>query len=571
MSSLIEAFQRRIEQKKKLISSSFEETPQVTEEKPKNLQSAFANRVQEKEKKQSDQSILRTAWQPIAGFLSTTTPGLAAGFWQLLAMGEAYDPEEIDRLESISLREGVPFDREKYMQAAESALSYIPTISNLERIAEEKTGLPLQPKTREQKGIRFLTEASRLAPSNLSLRPLNDPLPKSILGGGVTAAKEMLTEMGVPEQISEPLSFLVLKKPLAIKESLKSPLEVKKKPSGLTERQFESLSKPTIVSPERHAKINEKLESDFRNIANELIGKSPVSETRKTLKENPEFKVKSAEAFGEVEKLASQIPENILGEELSQSLLKKTSEKRGEGIVPGEYRKTYNSFIDDYLQKLNGKTFNNRDLVKQYRENNKDLGQIFEAGKSTAYNNAKKDALLDFNQSIADLIQSKYPNSEYANLFKETNAQWSKIMDAEKIDKFLDDLFSGKVNYGKADEFFAKENLKKTFTRALGEQGYKDFIQLMKDLMSSKQAMSLLKIVEKQGFGDFIKKAALYAVSPSLAKAKFGLDIGKSIYKTILDKPKLLVPWKNGLKAIKNGNFQKAEKELNAIQKEVKF
>src|SRR6187402_3239327 len=76
-------------------------------------------------------SALRTALQVPQGVAEATTYGLTTGFQHLLGLGEVYDPEEIEHIKKISEREGIPFDEEKYMQAAQDALGSVPTVSNI--------------------------------------------------------------------------------------------------------------------------------------------------------------------------------------------------------------------------------------------------------------------------------------------------------------------------------------------------------------------------------------------------------------------------------------------------------
>lgn len=534
--------------------------------------SSFKPLEENKEKQKSEEepwwkSAIRTGYQPISGFLNTTTPGIAANFWHLLATGEAFDPEEIDRIEAIAQREGVPFDRDKYTEAAKTALSYIPTLGNIERGIEEKTGAPLEAKTRLQKGIKFATEAGRLAPQPGTFIGSKTAFTKPILGAGVEAAKEGLIELGVPEPFAEPLAFGILRVPQNATEAIGPTIEISKKPSGLTERRFESLEKPIKVSPARFQKINESLEKDFRKISEDLFANSSISETRKNLKESADFKNKASESFQKVQDFASKIPDKIPATDVQNSILNKINEKKHTGFVPGEYQETYDKFINDYLKKMQGKEISNQDLIGQYRSNNKELGQIYEHGKSTAYNNGKKDALLDFNRSIADVIEKKYPKTEYAELFKKSNDQWSNIMDSEKIDKFLDGLFEGKIRYEKGKRFFEKEGVSRPFERSLGKEGFSDFKDLLSDLMSTKQGMSLIKIAENRGFTDFAKTAGAYLLHPDLLKGKFALDLAKEAYKAALDKPKLTIKWKKGIEQAKKGNFQEAQKSFNEITK----
>ncbi len=519
------------------------------------------NQPQEKKQEEESnlQSAIRTAWQPVAGFLQATTPGIATGFWQLLATGEAYDPEAIDQLEAIAQREGVPFDRDQYMKAAETALAYIPTVGNLERIAEEQTGAPLQAKTGTQKALRLGSTAATLSPGTI--------VQKGAAGVTAPAVSAGLTKAGVPEPISEiaglGTSIAATKATPAI-----NPIGLAKKPSGLTERRFESGTKPNKVSSHRYQKINEKVEGDFRRIADDIIEKSPAKETFSNLKENIDYKTKTAESFKEVEELAKEIPDTISTEKIGDILLKKANERSKGGFVTGEYEDSYNDFINSYLKKMREKEVTNEQLVRQYRKNNEELGKIYESGKSTAYNDAKKDATLDFNRSIADLIEKEYPSSSYSNLFKESNSNWSKIMDAEQINQFLDDLFEGKIQYKKGQQFFDKNRITRPFKRALGDEGFDNFKTLMEDLMSSKEAMSLLKIAEQRGYSDFAKSAGAYLIHPKLGALKTLHSFSKEAFKATLDKPKLMIIWKKGIDAAKKGKFGDAEKLFSQIRNE---
>lgn len=151
--------------------------------------SPFQRRAQSKVEDESfGKSSLRTALQVPQGYAEATPYGIATGLWSVLGAGEVNDPEEIDRIRAISEREGVPFNEEAYREAGENALKYIPTPSNIGREVESATGLPLEAKTRLQKGLRFASSASKIAPKDYTLRGLNTSLPRPILGAGVEAA-----------------------------------------------------------------------------------------------------------------------------------------------------------------------------------------------------------------------------------------------------------------------------------------------------------------------------------------------------------------------------------------------
>ncbi len=156
-------------------------------------------------------TVLRYLSQPLTGWAQGFTYPL--DLLKMLGEADIYDPEDLERLERISEREGIPFDKEAYYRAAEEASNLFPNQSNLERIIEEQTGYPLEAKTRGQKALKFAGTAGKFSPKGYTLKGLNTPLNRPILGAGVSAANEGLKELGVAERFSEPLSFLALKRP----------------------------------------------------------------------------------------------------------------------------------------------------------------------------------------------------------------------------------------------------------------------------------------------------------------------------------------------------------------------
>lgn len=527
---------------------------------------------QEPEKEQEEgfwKSAFRTVSQPLQGFAATSTPGLLAGLWQALAHGEILDPEEIEHIKMISEREGIPFDEEKYMQAAQEALGAIPTVSNLARIAENKIGIPLEPKTRGQKALRFATEATRLAPEGASFRGMNVGLPKPVLGAGLTAIKEGAQELGVPEPLAELGSFLALKQPKAGSPSLKIGSETK--PSGLTTRRYESLESPTKVSPKKISQINQAVENEFKNLTNDILEKSPIHETYSALKNDKSFKSDVIKGFEDIKTLASEIPDVIPTVSIKKKLADNIKNQKITGITPSEYESAKKHFMKKFIKNTKTKEATTSDLLDQYRKNNKSYGESLEMGKSNAYNRGKREALREYNNIIADEFESRFPESEFANSFKLRNQQYAEIMDAESIDKFMDKVFDGKINFKPGKRFLEKEGMQAPFKRALGEKGFKDFKQLTEDLMSTEKANKMLKVADKKGFHDLANKGLMYLISPKASYFKIGFegvqDLYKKAWETVLDKPQLAVKWDKGIKAFKKGDFSTAQNEFNALTK----
>lgn len=506
-------------------------------------------------------NAFRTALQIPQGIASATTPGIAAGLWQLLGQGEVLDPEEIEHIKAISEREGIPFDEEAYMQAAQEALSYVPTVSNISGGIEEQTGIPLEPKTISQKALNLASMAGKIQPGTVAQ--------KAVAAGTAPLTKEALEYAGVPEFLAEPAGL-----GLAIGLGTKTPeidIGKAKKPSGMTTRQFEKLEKPVEVSGKKIKQIEQKLEGEFRDIASDIIEKSPIHETYSELKNDVGFKLASEEAFEKVDKLAENIKEKISLKELKKNLIDRATKEKKAGITKLEFDKEYNKFIKQFVKDTKGKKASLEGIVKQYRKNNEAYGKSWESGKSTDYNVAKREALLDYNRTIAETIEKKFPDSEFSNLFKSSNEQWKKIMDAEAIDAYMNDIFDGKINFKKSGEFFNKRQ-KQIFKRALGEEGYKNFEQLNKDFMSTEKAFKMMKVAEKEGFVDFAKTGLSYLLHPKIAAAKIGYGLTKGAYKalweSLLDKPQLALIWDKGIKAVERGNFAEAEKQFEKLKSE---
>ena len=519
-------------------------------------------------------SAVRTAYQPISAFLNTTVPGIITNFWNLLGAGEAFDPEAIEELKKISEREGVPFDEQEYLNAAHAALDILPTISNAERFIEEKTGLPLAPKTRLQKGIKTFFEASRLAPSGASLRPSNIPFTKPILGAGVEATKEALIEMGLPETIAEPLAYGVLGPSKG--GGVVGPSLGETKPSGMTKRGFEMLEKPREVSAKRLEKINEKVESDFRNISDQIISESPVGETFENLKNDPTFKQESRELLNEAQNIADNSPGIYPTYLIKKELADISSGPKKGGYVASDYEKAYSKYIKEMIDEIPKGYFRPGQWVEQYRKNNAALTEYFEPGSSKAVNRAKRDALLDHNLAIAKMMEKVIPESELIPVFKEGNERWTKIMDTEAVDGFIDDIFSGKkINYKDIHKYFDKEGYSRIFKRSLGEKGFKDFENLLKDMLTTEAPYKMLKVAEQKGFGELAATASTYLIHPTLGKATTLYKAGKEGFKwamnALLDKPSIAVTWKKGIDNLKKGNFTEATKNFNELKSEIEL
>jgi len=501
-------------------------------------------------------SAFRTVYQGFSGIAQAST--YPADLFNVIATGAAFDQEEIDSLKRQANIYGIPFNEEDYKSAASTISQYTPTQGNLERIIEEKTGIPLEAKTKLQKAIKLGSTAGKLSPGTLSQ--------KTVATATAPAVSLGLQSAGVPEGVSE-FAGLALS-PLAATSSPKISIGSKKKASGLTTRRYESLEKPTEISSGRSKKINDTIEGEFRDISQNIIKDSPVENTYTSLKDDVQFKQSVGEQFRDVENLASEIPGSFNSGKIKESIASKLQKKEAKGISPSEYDRDYNQFMNDFVSKTPDKEITAANLVEQYRKNNRSLSELYEPAKSRAFNRAKKDSLLDYNTVIAETIENSYPNSEFSELFKGTNKKWTEIKDAEFLNKYVDDLFDGKVNFEKGKKFYDR-NVQESFKRSLGNENFPKFEQLMKDLLSTEKANKLLKVAEQKGFYDLAKDGLKYLVHPSFLKGKILVDLSKTAYKSLLNKPKLTVTWDRGVNAAKAGNFKVAQKEFSILDQQL--
>lgn len=506
-------------------------------------------------------SAFRTAYQPISGALQSVT--YPADLFNILATGSALDQEEIDSLKRQAKIYGIPFDEEKYKNAALEQSQSIPTQGNIERFIEEKTGAPLEAKTGFQKGLKLAGTAGAFQSGALSQ--------KAVASATAPAVSQGLQSVGVPEILADTAGLGT--SALAGSITPKVDIVAKTKPSGLTTQRFEKITSPKEISESAIKKVNDRLEKEFKTIADNIIKESPIKETYENLKNDFSFKNKSSQEFEKVRELAQLYPNKFKTSEFTKELLDNSNLKKNKGLTPSEFDKRHHEFINEFVKDTKKKDFTVSDLEIQYRKNNESLGEAFEPGQSFAYNNAKREALLDYNKTIADVIEKEFPNSEFSKLFKETNKRWTEISDAQAIDKFFDSLFDGKIQYKKGREFFDKQGMTVPFKRAMGKEGFAKFETLMSDLMSTEQASKLLRQAKDEGFKKFASSGLSYLIHPKLAAAKVTVDaakgLQKGIFEFLIDKPQYTLNWQKGLNAAKKGNFKTATEEFDKIDKAI--
>lgn len=437
---------------------------------------------------------------------------------------------------------------------SEVDIEEFPSYAKLPTTPEAKKMMGLtEPKNKEE---RMISKVFGGAGSGMALGGVSGAL-SSGLGAGVG---QTARELGAPEILATGLDLAT-----AIKSGMK-PAQLSKeikKQSGLTARQFEKLEKPTKISPERFSKITQTVENEAKGLLEDLLSKE---KTYRLMKEIPDFYKKLDQGFQQVEKIAEQIPQKITGQNVAESFIDKMKQKLRVPVKSGEYERTYQKEARKLLKDLNRGEITVADWVKDYRQNNFNYGKLYEPGKSSLQNQAKKDVLLDFNRSIADNFE-KLPEKEFTNLFKFTNNLNSKTKDIETIVDFFDKNLTEKFNYKNLRKVFEKNKISEAIKRTYGPESLKNFEQLAEDLLSQEQGMRLLKSAERSGItlGD----AGTYLVSPKLAALKKSGKLFNYARTGLLDRPQIMIDWAEGIKAAKKGSFIKAKDLLSNVHEKL--
>jgi hypothetical protein len=496
-------------------------------------------------------------------------------------------PERIEYLKTIfpgmDWSKATGYAPEQGKQLVQEAGAAFPTQSNIEAGIESATGAPLTPKTEAQRLTRLGTSAAAFRPGTYT--------EKAAAGLVAPAVAKGAKELGAPEPVADVAGFLAGGATPAPRFTQAI------KPSGMPARRYEKLEKPTRVSAKRYQAVEEAIQQDFKQAADEILGRN---ETYQATKEQPNFKHKIGQLFDEVETLAERMTEPFPVMDLRDAFKKKISEIPSKGITSSEYEDALKRYIGDINRKFKitkhkgsepkkggkvldlegnplqveayekGRAISAKDLVDQYRKNNGELRELFEPGKSSAYNRGKKQALLDYNEAISDLISRKYPESNFERFFLETNKQWQHLSDLDKVNNYFEDIFSGGLNYRKARQFFEKDRdgIQKATTRLLGKDGAKSFETLMEDFVGTEKAHGYLKNAASSGYGDLATHTA-FLVSPKVGIARLATKYGPRIYQVFLDKPQLLTTWHDGIQNLKQGKYAAARKLFITLDKEI--
>ncbi len=191
------------------------------------------------------------------------------------------------------------------------------------------------------------TEAGRIAGRGAELAggvlPFGAGAGFAALQGAGGLMGQLLRELGYPTAgTATEIGTAVVPLAGAAKQILTKKPTVK--PSGLPERKFERLKKPTKVSPETLTKATNEIEKDVRSLTSDLL--KDTNKSYKAMIEDPEFQSKIGDLFGKVAKEAKEFPESVTPLKLAESLGKEEATIGKKGLTLSDTEKVKRTEIN---------------------------------------------------------------------------------------------------------------------------------------------------------------------------------------------------------------------------------
>lgn len=499
------------------------------------------------------ETAVRTAMQIPKGLARTALTG-ANTILDVSAGGAKRETlNELEDLKDRGLLSPKKYEESVKKVESQDVEGFAPTLENLSRLIEHTTGIPTEAKTKLQKDINSISEIFGFTKGAGYAKGL-------MQAGTSTAISRTAKEAGVPEPVADIAGVLVGPKLVSsVVKEIKSPY----KPSGMTIRGYETRTTPKAVSPGKLDKIKNKVSEEFEALSENIRNKNETH--RKIAEDFPKFKQDLDRGLEEVERMADELPGSVSSEYVKDEIKSASMKKPFKGIAKSEYEKKFEKEIGKHIKDLPKEgNFSVRQRYDQYRKNNKSLGDYFEPGMSSAENKAKRDALLTYNESIANSFEKTHPNSPFSKYFKSNNKLYHDMRNVQDINEFVSDISKGKIDYKLAKKYMEPGSeipykVKSTY----GAESEKAFSQLVTDLMSTERSMMLLKpkIQGLETVNDLVS-----AMNPFSGAHR----LGKATTNFLLDNPALMIEWSDGLKAAKRGSWDKAVNKLKGLKNHIK-
>jgi hypothetical protein len=370
---------------------------------------------------------------------------------------------------------------------------------------------------------------------------------------GVIAAEALLEDLGMAPWAAQLTSSV----PKALVPAISRTTEPLTKQSGMPIRGYEGITKETKVTPDQLEKVQTVVRKDFEDAVESAVTKNNA--LARESRANPNLEAELETQLKEVDKLVNDLPmplDTVKGGDIRNALAGKMSQKKKPGVTQSEAEREYTSQMNRWIKEAEKGEVTDKALYDQFRKNNQELKSYYEPGKSRSINEGKKDALLDYNRALTDLLKARNPESPFIKLFESTNARFSGLRNLEKVEGALGSLFKdGKFNYKGSKKLRHDSHFQDALKKTLGENGAKEVLTILDDMIPTEQAMKLLKKAEALGVKDIMKLATKWYIYPIWATGSAVTKVGRHLKANRLADPRFVKEWKIGTRALKKGDL----------------
>lgn len=521
-------------------------------------------------------------WNYARDFLVQGSLGVASAFsWpadflKLAMMGEALDPEDLVRYEEIAQREGVPFDRTKYIKSVASASEFIPTQELLER-GISAAGFDLQPKTDLGKKIRQFFTIATFNKGSLARRAT----------AGATAAltTSALESAGVNDTAAAIAGDVVGLAAGSIGKKVPKVIDPE------TERLLKFAEKAEIPfyegmleagKPAKNAKISERnatiLKQRFDKsvedvIDNVLANKISVKQLRDA---GVDLEAMAADIFESVKDEIREIPFSVapMVDNIDYQIIR----IREKAPVPAEadvalINKLQNirSGLVEGESKI-AKTITGEQLINQYQNFNRDLKVIYKSPEFSGKENTIRTGLEELKEVMIRLMENE-GSPEAATLFRKGNSIWKGERDLTTaegiIGKFIVD---GQLQPGRLRTMLRTRD-GKMLGRIIGPDGIQTLENISK--IADRAETNIFKAV-RSGLvtkEDLLKLGGLMAfVMKVPASAKLGImttKVAPYVRGHLLTRPATRIAYENALQSAARNDIKAFKADMDRLNQVV--
>ena len=339
----------------------------------------------------------------------------------------------------------------------------------------------------------------------------------------------------------------------------------RKFPSGIKQpRVLESpnLAKSARISPSRQEKSIQSIGEEAKNL---LVEKAQKNVPKfKELSEGFDFKAKHNADFGDVSKLAKDNPFQVDTSPIKSSF---SNVKADLSPLPNKTTDQRNilKYIQNHEKYFRNKPAESSSLLDIYRNNNKQLSEIYGKKLSQGSQSDLRDFLIDTNKKILNSFEDTLgSDNDFVKLFKKTNQDYSEYRKSLELEHILKPVIGDELKASDLNLFSKDKNLSK-LSKAVGPELANEFHQIGKDAVKAQNALKSIKAEDflKNAASSFILSQVINTFSPGLAKAFAAtkvVGVSRQALGYFLSNPERARDYKKALQAISKLDFKAFEK-----------